>query len=96
VRIEMNAYVMTADGARVIEGGGWLEVHPDDIVVVRSDDAERRPMAAVKLSERLWVALGERPPEPWSGAGQAPAATPALVGDGEWPPEPPPDVDSQG
>jgi hypothetical protein len=73
----------------VIEGG-WLEVHPDDIVVIRSDDDERRPMAAVKLSDRLWVALGERPPEPWSGTIRAP------VDEGGWPPEPPPDVDSEG
>jgi hypothetical protein len=88
----MNAYVMTADGARVIEGGGWLELHPEDVVVVRSDDAERRPMAAVKLSDRLWVALGERPPEPWSGERRVPAAR----ADGGWPPEPAPDVDSEG
>lgn len=87
---------MTADGARVVEGGGWLEVHPDDIVVIRSDDAERRPMAAVKLSDRLWVALGERPPGPWSGESAAAAAVPAPVGEGGWPSEPPPDVDSEG
>ena len=92
----MNAYVMTADGARLVEGGGWLEVHPDDIVVIRSDDAERRPMAAVKLSDRLWVALGERPPEPWSGESRSPAAVPAPVDEGCWPSEPPPDVDSEG
>jgi hypothetical protein len=90
----MNAYVMTADGVRVIEGGGWLEVHPDDIVLVRSADPERRPLAAVKLSDRLWVALGERPPEPWSGQSRTPvAATPGV--DGGWPAEPPPDVDSE-
>jgi hypothetical protein len=92
----MNAYVVTAEGARVIEGGGWLEVHPDDIVVVRSDDAERRPMAAVKLADRLWVALGERPPEPWSGQDRAQPAVPAVPDQGGWTPEPPPDVDSEG
>jgi hypothetical protein len=91
----MNAYVMTGDGVRVVEGAGWLEVHPDDIVLVRSDDPERRPMAAVKLSDRLWVALGERPPLPWFQDGRPPVAKPALVGDGAWPPEPPPDVDSE-
>jgi hypothetical protein len=90
----MNAYVMTRDGVRVVEGAGWLEVHPDDIVLLRSNDPERRPMAAVKLSDRLWVALGDRPPARWSDKGRVDAAVPALAADGGWPPEPPPDVDS--
>jgi hypothetical protein len=90
----MNAYVMTRAGVRVVEGAGWLEVHPDDIVLLRSNDPERRPMAAVKLSDRLWVALGDRPPARWSDKDRVHAAVPALVADGGWPPEPPPDVDS--
>jgi Mg-chelatase subunit ChlI len=49
---------MTADGVQVIEGAGWLEVHPDDIVLVRTGEPERQALAAVKLSDRLWVALG--------------------------------------
>lgn len=87
---------MTADGVQVVEGAGWLEVHPDDIVLVRSGEPERRPIAAVRLSDRLWVALGERPPERWCENGARPAAVPALAEDEGWPPEPPPDVDSEG
>jgi hypothetical protein len=51
-------------------------------------------MAAVKLSDRLWVALGDRPPARWSDKDRVDAAVHALVADGGWPPEPPPDVDS--
>lgn len=109
----MNAYVMTADGVYVIEGAGWLEVHPDEIVLIRSNEPERRPMASVKLSDRLWVAIGEKPPARWPQVGPLPEETPAppvavrtpdrppdappiVLGDGGWPSEPPPDVDSEG
>ena len=51
----MNAYVMKGDDIQVVECACWLEVHPDDIVLIRSDDPERRPLAAVKLSD--WAAL---------------------------------------
>jgi hypothetical protein len=91
----MNAYVMTPNGVQVVEGAGWLEVHPDDIVLIRCGEPERRPMAAVKLSDRLWVALGERPPVPWSEAGVGSTTTEPVV-ENAWPPEPPPDVDSEG
>lgn len=87
----MNAYVMTADR---VGDAAWLEVHPDDIVLIRSGDPERRPVAAVKLSGRLRVALGERPPRPGPRRAGAQPALREPVGNGGWPPEPPPDVDS--
>lgn len=95
----MNAYVMTEDGIRVIAGAGWIDVRPDDVVLIRGEDRERRALAAVRLSKRLWVALGDEPPaayppsvaaEPQMTAGEA-----ATTSEGGWPPEPPPDVDSQ-
>lgn len=95
----MNGYVMKADGVQVIEGAGSLEFHPDQIVLIQSDDPERRPLAAVKLSDRLWVAIGEQPPARWRQANPSSEETPATpvgVGDGGWPFEPPPDVDSEG
>lgn len=73
----MNAYVMIADGVHVIEGAGWLEIHPDDIVLIGSNDPERRTMAAVKLSDRLWVAIGEQPPARLPAAGPLAEETPA-------------------
>ena len=99
---------MTADGVHVVEGAGWLEVHPEEVVLIRSGDPERRPLAAVRLSDRLWVAIGDRPPAHWPEARRLPEEAPAaarkrgwlpgaavVLGDGGWPPEPPPDVDSE-
>ena len=53
---------MTADGVNVIEGAGWLEMCADEVVLIRSDDPKHQPVAAVKLSERLWVTIGDEPP----------------------------------
>jgi hypothetical protein len=95
----MKAYIMTANGVHVVEGACSLEVHEDEIVLVRSSDPERRVVAAAKLADRLWVAIGEQPPATRPRAGSLPDETPAPpvpVGNGGWPPEPPPDVDSEG
>lgn len=97
---------MTPNGTRVVKGAGWLEVHPQDVVLICGDDPDRRALAAVKLSERTWVALGETPPEGCSRTAEAQAAASVAVhrngpsevaplADGGWPPEPPPDVDSE-
>lgn len=92
----MNAYVTTADGVRVIEGAGWLEVAEDGVVLVRGSDREHRPIAAVRLGGRCWVAIGSRPPARLERAVIEEARqTAAAVGAGGWPPEPPPDVDSE-
>jgi hypothetical protein len=107
----MKAYVMTADGMTVIEGAGWLEMCADEVVLIRGDDPKHHPLAAVKLSERLWVAIGDEPParllQVTANLEQTPAprvvardegrpeTLPSTAGEGGWPSEPPPDVDSE-
>ena len=93
----MNAYVMTADGVHVMEDACRLEVRPDEVVLIHGDDRGGRPIAAAKLSDHLWVALGERPPARWQSPSPPPVEAPAVAAaEGGWPPEPPPDVDSEG
>jgi hypothetical protein len=90
---------MTSEGTHVIEGATWIELHPGEVALIRGGDPERRPVAAIKLSEGLWVALGDEPPATGSqvrpAGRQATTPVPATSGDGGWPPEPPPDVDSE-
>lgn len=94
----MNAYFVTDDGVHVIEGVGCMEVHPDQVALVRGGDPERRLLAAARLSDRLWVAIGDRPPArlPASPRRERTPARAASVffDEAGWPPEPPPDVDS--
>jgi hypothetical protein len=96
----MNAYVMTDDGIRVVPGAGSIDVQPDDVVVIRGEDPAHRALAAVRLSWRLWVALGDEPPAAWplprSAEDETSPALAATPADGDWPFEPPPDVDSEG
>jgi hypothetical protein len=95
----MNAYVMSEDGAHVIEGVDSLEVHPNQVALIRGGGGAGQLLAAVKLSDSVWVAIGDRPPAA-TPASPRPVRSaerdPVLVGDGGWPPEPPPDVDSEG
>lgn len=93
----MNAYVIAAGRVHVVSGAGWLEVHPEQVVMIRGQDPERRPLAAVRLSDALWVALGDEPPaclEPQVSSAERQAVDVPGIEEG-WPPEPPPDVDSQ-
>jgi hypothetical protein len=70
----VNACFVTADGVHVIEHAGRLEVHPGEIVLIRSDHPGRRPLAAVRPSDRMSVAIGARAPGlPWTPRPPGPA-----------------------
>lgn len=87
----MNAYVLTADRLRVIEGVGGVDVGPDGMAAIRGADAAAQPLATVPVAGGTWVVLGTHVPPGWERL-----VTVEIDGDGGWPPEPPPDVDSEG
>lgn len=98
VHREVNAYVVTGENMHVIEGADRLEVSGGDVMLIQGDHPERGPVAAVKLSDQLWVAIGDEPPSRLPQTTALSEQTPmqqAMTRDGGWPFEPPPDVDSE-